>query len=274
MKIYISIDIEGIYGYDGIQKNPSEKIECYKQKSFHSNLMKNEIISLSEGLKLNDVKQIMVIDSHSTGKTLKLPNNSNVIRQVKRDNHSGTFPKLNKSYAGIILWGYHVKSGSKSGKWPHTFSYRVKSVKLNGTEVGEVYLYALYAHNLGAPLIAVSGDLGLKKEVRKDIGEIPFFCSDVGSQMSKDEYLLEIKKFTKRLNIKDIVRKSKQINWPNKTQLEVTYKNPLVSIARWILKRQYRHSKITRKWSCIYSQGNFNKQLDNYKNTNKRIKIY
>jgi len=263
MRIYVSVDLEGIYGVNKYDIHADKNREYQKWKKEVGKLMREEVLVLYKGLYQKGINEILVFDHHGSSDTLNLPNNLPNLRQISRLNTENVlFPALDSEISALIFWGYHVKSGSISGKLNHTTSRRIKFIKINGKEVGEVYLYGLYAHHYGIPIIAASGDPALKFEINTDIGKIPFFNSDSGKELKREMYLNSIKDFFVKLNIGEIIKYNQNIKWPEKTEMQVSYKNPIINIGRWMLRKQFLFSKLKGFSSCIYSKGSFIEQFN------------
>ena len=73
--------------------------------------------------------------------------------------HNPRFPGLDHSFAGVLLIGYHAMAGTEAAVLDHTYdSQRIRSIAINGQQMGEVELDALWAGRLGVPVLMVSGD--------------------------------------------------------------------------------------------------------------------
>jgi hypothetical protein len=112
------------------------------------------------------------------------------------------------------------------------------------------------------PLLAVSGDSGLEKEVKAEIGDIPFFNSDLGTDLNREKYLGEIENFVRQLEIDRLKNKMMNLSWPQQTTIEIKYKNPLMNIARFFIRKQYQYASLMGLSSCLYKKGSFNQQWD------------
>jgi D-amino peptidase len=133
MKIYLSVDLEGIHGVDRYDRHELKKPEYWEWKRKVGELMREEVEALYHGLQARGIEQVYVLDSHGHENTLKLTDKSQSLIQVRRDpSHNTNFPFLDGTFVGIILWGYHVKAGSAEGKLAHTASRRIQYIKING----------------------------------------------------------------------------------------------------------------------------------------------
>lgn len=265
MKIYVSVDLEGIHQIDRFDNRDNKNPDYQLWKKQVSKLMYEEVFALYRGIAQKGVSNVIIFDSHSCGDTLHVSHDLPGLTQVKRSsNNKLFFPSFDSTFDGIVLWGYHVKAGSKNGKLGHTNSRRIKKVKVNEKEVGEVYLHSLYASNWRVPLLAVSGDTGLENEVKKDIGDIPFFNTDLGDKLSREKYLAAIQEFIFNLDVEEVLKLNHALDWPLSTTLTVTYKKSYVNLGRWLLKKQFKHSKLKGLSSCECNRGSFSEQWDQF----------
>ena len=64
---------------------------------------------------------------------------------------------MDKTFAGVLMIGYHPMAGVTSGVLSHSFSSRsIQNMWLNGRLIGEIGLTAVQAGSLGVPVIFVS----------------------------------------------------------------------------------------------------------------------
>ena len=151
MKLYISIDMEGIWGLTS-WKEPKEKI---------AELMTQEL-----NLVLNCIKkytknpEIVVADSHSQGDNLivsKLPDDVSIIRGFPRNYYM--MEGLDNSFDGVLFIGYHAPVGMIPGQMDHSYSSSTfYEVSINGKKVGEAEINGMLAGYYGVPVILISGD--------------------------------------------------------------------------------------------------------------------
>lgn len=265
MKIYISVDLEGLHGVDRYDDHRVNDPEYQEWKQRVSQLMQDEVLALYRGFRTKGDFGLTVFDSHGHQDTLNLPDGFDGLRQVRRTDYPRhNIPGLDDTYSGMILWGYHAKAGDAAGKLRHTTSRRIQYISMNDKEVGEVYLHTLYAARLRIPLLAVSGDSGLQTEVQQDLGDVAFFNSELGDQLSREDYLVSIEDFIQNLNIHESRLIYQKFPWPKNTRIEIKYKNPLVNLARLILRQQYHHAELKGLSACVYQKGDFREQWDQF----------
>jgi D-amino peptidase len=171
LKVYISVDIEGIWGVVSRKQIIGDDGDYLRARK----LMTKEVNLVCQELFNNGVKEIVVNDSHG-------PMDNIIIEELHPDvSLISGYPKDLSMMAGIdhtfdcaIFIGYHPKAGTERGIFDHTYAGRVVSkFKINGEEVGEAGLNAGVAGYFDVPVVLVSGDDKVCQDVLKEIGPIP-----------------------------------------------------------------------------------------------------
>jgi D-amino peptidase len=166
MKIFISADIEGVTGVT----HSNETDLGHAEYTAAREQMTAEVRAVCEGALEAGATEIWVKDSHDTGRNLLAASLPQEVRLIR--GWSGhpfmMLQELEQTFQAVLLVGYH--SGATAGKSPleHTMSGgSLVSVKLNGRFISE-FVIDLYttAYNQ-VPLVFVSGDQGLCKEVKR-----------------------------------------------------------------------------------------------------------
>ena len=155
MKIYISVDIEGVAGVVSLQEGNPGNPE-YEQARRLMTLETNAAIG---GAFDAGASEVLVNDSHGPMINL-LPELLDSRAELIRGNIKpmGMFAGLDASYAGAMCVGFHAAAG-EHGVLAHTTSgFAFGSVLLNGEVASEAMLYGAYAGSLGVPVILLSGD--------------------------------------------------------------------------------------------------------------------
>uniref|UniRef100_A0A7V3ZWW9 Peptidase M55 n=1 Tax=candidate division WOR-3 bacterium TaxID=2052148 RepID=A0A7V3ZWW9_UNCW3 len=151
MRLYISIDMEGIWGLTS-WREPKERI---------SELMTQELnLVLSFIEKYAKNADIVIADSHGQGDNLlvsKLPENVSLIRGFPRNYYM--MEGLDESFDGVLFIGYHAPVGILPGQMDHSYSSSTfYEVSINGKKVGEAEINGMLAAYYGVPVILISGD--------------------------------------------------------------------------------------------------------------------
>lgn len=164
MKIYISADIEGISGIVAInQVIPGER--DYQRSR---ELMTNEVNAVIEGAIEIGATEIVVNDLHGAGTNILIESLNNNAQLITGSSRKGAMLEgLDSSFDAVIFIGYHSRM-NVSGVLSHSFHGGVISnININGKDVGEFYMNACVAGHFNVPVVLVSGDDTLEKEVKE-----------------------------------------------------------------------------------------------------------
>lgn len=169
LKIYISVDMEGIAGVvTGEQLGPSG-FEYARFREF----MTDEVNAAIEGALAAGATEILVSDSHGNGQNLlveRLPQDITLVRSWPRP--LMMMQGIDESFDGAIFIGYHASTTNPEGVRAHTMSSaRLADVRLNGISVPEAGINAAIAGHFGVPVIMISGDDAVTAEVRALLGD-------------------------------------------------------------------------------------------------------
>lgn len=170
LKVYISVDMEGIGGVvTGEQLGPSG-FEYQRARQF----MTDEANAAIRGAREAGATEILVSDSHGNGQNLlidQLPDDVTIIRSWPRP--LMMMEGIDSSFHAAVLVGYHASTANTRGVRAHTMSSAtLTGVRLNGVEVPEGGISAAIAGHFGVPVVAVTGDDAAVEEVRKFTGPI------------------------------------------------------------------------------------------------------
>lgn len=167
MRVFISADIEGITGISTWKE--ADYIPPYEARE----RMTKEVVAACKGAIAGGAKEIIIKDAHGDGKNLiyaMLPKNAKVISGWS--NHPYCMVEgLDDTFDGIVFIGYHSPAMSNASPLAHTLNpKKIRSITINDRRASEFLIHAYIACMLGVPVLAVSGDGGLVREVR-DIDE-------------------------------------------------------------------------------------------------------
>ncbi len=163
MRIFISVDIEGVAGVTHRDHTKLEGIEYETARRW----MTEEANAAIEGAMAAGATEIVVADSHGHLRNL-LPDLLHPDALLVRGSPRALcmMEGLDDSFAGAFLIGYHARAGDARGILAHTFlGISVYGVRLNGVEVGESGLNAAIAAHFGVPIALVTGDDALAAEI-------------------------------------------------------------------------------------------------------------
>ena len=168
LKIYISVDMEGIAGVvTGDQLTPGN-FEYERFRRF----MTDEAVAAVKGAQAAGATEVVVSDSHGNGESLLIelfPKDVRIVRSWPR--HGEMMAGLDSSFAAALFVGYHASTTNPKGVRAHTISSaHFTRVGLNGNAVTEGELNAAYAGAVGVPVVFVSGDDAAVNEVTSRLG--------------------------------------------------------------------------------------------------------
>jgi len=167
MKIYISADMEGIAGI--VHGDQTEEGAEFMQSR---KLMTEEVNATIRGAFSGGATEVLVNDSHNTMRNIiieDLDPRASLISGNKKP--LSMMEGVDMGFDGVILVGYHARAGAP-GVISHTYSGIIRSLKINGYELGEAGLNGLVAGCFNVPLIMATGDDKLCEEVRAFFGEV------------------------------------------------------------------------------------------------------
>ncbi len=164
LKIFISVDMEGIGGIG----TPKMTRSGGKDYATGRQLMTDEVNTVVDAIFEFGDADILVNDSHGDMQNLlHLQLDPRVTYLQSNIKPLGMVQGLDSSFDAAIFIGYHARAGNLGGFLAHTGSGSVKGLWINGIEVGEGGLNALYAGTLGVPVILASGDDKFSEEFTK-----------------------------------------------------------------------------------------------------------
>lgn len=166
MKIYISLDMEGICGtfnWEQETKDRASVIYAIKKQ------MEFIIQDICQSERNSEISDIIIADSHSSGDNLPW-SFTEMVKRISLISGSPRpyymMPGLTEDIDRIFLIGYHAGTGALKGNMDHTYSNRrVHLITLNGIVMNEALLNSAYASCFKIPVTLVSGDECLKHEM-------------------------------------------------------------------------------------------------------------
>ena len=170
MKIYISADMEGVVGAVTAEQLGPQGFEYNRFREFMTAEVNAAIGAAFEA----GATEIVVSDSHGNGQNLlieKLPKNVTIVRSWPRP--LMMMQGIDESFDGAIFIGYHTGTHNAEGIRAHTISSaRLADVRLNGVAMPEAGINAAIAGHFNVPVIMISGDDAVIKEVTAMLGDV------------------------------------------------------------------------------------------------------
>ncbi|HEV8330885.1 MAG TPA: M55 family metallopeptidase [Steroidobacteraceae bacterium] len=156
LKVYISVDMEGVAGVvTGDQLGP----EGFEYERFRGFMTAEANAAIRAALEAG-ATEIVVSDSHGNGQNLlidQLPKEVTVVRSWPRP--LGMMEGIDASFDAVAFIGYHAGTHNPQGVRAHTISSaRFADVRLNGIPMSEATMNAAIAGHFSVPVIMLSGD--------------------------------------------------------------------------------------------------------------------
>lgn len=167
MKIYISIDMEGMPGTFNWEQEKTDRASVRACCMAHVTDCLNAIL---ESDKATEITEICIADSHSAGDNLyygisALDERISLISGGPRPQYM--MPAFSGDYAMVFLLGYHAGTGALKANMDHSYSNsRIQKIWINDIPMNEAMINAAYAGYFGVPVALVSGDKALEEEMK------------------------------------------------------------------------------------------------------------
>ena len=182
MKIYMSVDLEGICGtthWDEVTRGKEEYPEFQKQ-------MTAEVVSACNGAFEAGAEEIYIKDAHDTARNIiaaELPKNTKLIRGWSRHPYM-MMQELDSSFDAALMIGYHSMAGSGGNPLSHTMATKISSITINDIPTSEFLINWYTAMFEKVPVAFVSGDQELCDHAGSVVPEIHSVAVKQGSSDS------------------------------------------------------------------------------------------
>lgn len=161
MKVYIQFDFEGVAGFV-IRDNQDRNIPVVMERT--KRLMKiatAEVSAAAEGAFAAGADEVVIWDSHGGGNTLLVEELTEHAQLITGDYDRGPWlPFFEGTDIGMYIGG-HAMAGTPYATTPHTL------MEFNDKAYGEVGMFILECGSKNIPVVLVSGDTAVKKEVKE-----------------------------------------------------------------------------------------------------------
>ena len=167
LKIYIETDLEGISGVFKFSQTREKDSPLNIQACEY---FMGDLTAVIRGLHDGGATEIVVLDGHGTQALiphLMVPGATYITGLPRPDVLYG----LDRSFAGIVMLGFHAMKGTPDGVLNHTQSSESENrYWYNGVESGELAQSGAIAGYYGVPPIMVTGDEATCREAKKFFG--------------------------------------------------------------------------------------------------------
>jgi D-amino peptidase len=165
MRVFISVDIEGVAGVVGREEGSPGNPEYERARR----LMTAEASAAVRGVIAADPDaEVLVADAHGTFRNIVpelLDPRARLMRGKPRQ--LAMIDGVQGGFDAAIFVGYHGRSGTGESILSHTFTGTLADVRINGRSFGEIGLNAAVCGAHGVPIVLVTGDQSVDAEVRE-----------------------------------------------------------------------------------------------------------
>ncbi len=260
MKVYILTDLEGATGV--AEYDYGDHARRRQDREF----LINDVNAAVAGAYDAGAQAVVVYDGHGKGAVLldKLDSRATLIKGKMAEAY---LPGLDGSFTHLVLVGYHSMAGA-GGLLSHTYSRRVRQIRLNGQEIGEIGLGFLYASLYGVKPAFISGDDKAVAEARRYVAKIEGVA--VKRTISKEcgEYLTP--QCTYQLIYDGVENalsndQSPSVDLPHPPyEMEVIYKRPWIALPRHLIKGQFAGFRVKSLYTIRYKDTDFGQLMKRF----------
>ncbi len=155
MKVYISADIEGVCGVVALDHTKRDG----KDYDMARTLMTKEVNAAAEGAFEGGATEVVVNDSHGSKINLLTEELDERVSIIIGSPKPLSMVQGVEGCDAAFFVGYHSRAGTADAVLDHTYHGRtVYSIRVNGTEMGELGINALLAGYFEVPVVLVTGD--------------------------------------------------------------------------------------------------------------------
>lgn len=168
MKIYISVDMEGVTGVASA---------LHMKESGYSRMVKimtQEVNAAVRGAFNAGASEVLVNDAHGSMTNILIEELDERAELISGSNKQlCQMEGIDASFDGVFFIGYHAHEGNGDAVMGHTIhGLVVTEIKRNGQVVGETGINAGLAGAYGVPVVLVAGDNVVCQEARDLLGDV------------------------------------------------------------------------------------------------------
>lgn len=156
MKFMIAVDCDGPACVVG---DPGKALSFSRDMPFAREQATRETDAAARALFDAGAKHVVVWDNHGLGSNLVFNRLDRRCEVMLGTGFGRRFPGVDKTFAGVLMIGYHAMEGTPNAVLAHTYSpHTYQAIRVNGHTVGEIALDASVAGEFGVPLIFLASD--------------------------------------------------------------------------------------------------------------------
>jgi len=168
LKVYISVDMEGICGVVAVEQTTPGNPEYVAAKKW----MADDANAAIDGAFRAGASEVVVNDSHGSQRNIDPGDlNPKAVLISGSPKPQSMMQGIDETYNAVLFVGYHAGAGTQDAVLDHTISGSVvQSIKVNGVELPELGLNAAIAGAYSVPVIFISGDVAVCKQAKAILG--------------------------------------------------------------------------------------------------------
>ena len=169
LKVFISVDMEGISGLI----NWDETSQGGPDYPLFRKLMTEEANAAIEGAMQAGATEIVVRDAHDSARNI-LPDLLRPEARLIREWNGplSMMEGIDRTFDAVVFIGNHARAGTPNAVLKHTMSLSLFDVILNGVRLPEAAWNAAIAGYFDVPVVFLSGDTAICKQIQEIIGPI------------------------------------------------------------------------------------------------------
>ncbi len=182
MKVFISVDMEGITGITDPEDVLPQGADYQRGRVFMTDDANAAVLGAFDA----GASEVLVNDSHWIMRNLLLERMDPRARVIKGIHKPLCMVQgIDATFDAAVFIGYHSCAGTEHGVLNHTLlGKEIQNVLLDGEPIGETRLNALLCGHYGVPVVFVSGDSAACREARAVLGDdLPTYAVKDGIDM-------------------------------------------------------------------------------------------
>jgi D-amino peptidase len=224
MRVYISVDMEGITGVvDTTHTRPGERdYERFRR------VMTREANAAIEGAIEGGATDVLVNDSHGPMTNLLIEDLHPAARLISgRPKPHGMMQGIGPGIDAVMFIGYHSRHGTTASVLDHTWSSAtIVHAELNGRPVCEGDLNAGLAGEFGVPVVLATGDEAYCRQQQELLGEdLPVVAvkTSIGRTAAESLSLAEAHRRIREAAARALATPRQPFRFPPPYRLTLTY---------------------------------------------------
>jgi D-amino peptidase len=169
LKVYISVDMEGIAGVVHSDQTSSSGKDYNLARKWTT----EETNAAIKGALEAGATEIVVNDSHGSKRNIIASMvNPAAYLITGSPKPLGMMQGIDETFDAIIFIGYHSKVGTKDAVLDHTMSGSAfASISINGVEMSEAQINAALGAVYDVPVVLITGDATVCEQTKEELGE-------------------------------------------------------------------------------------------------------